>query len=53
MRCERCTSDGPVHYCDVDGFAYYLCQTCALEWDAVAESRPSADATAPEQPPAL
>ncbi|WP_280585007.1 hypothetical protein [Halorubrum sp. Boch-26] len=37
MNCEKCGIDAPVHHCDVDGFAYYLCVTCIEDWDAVAE----------------
>ena len=40
MNCEKCGTDAPVRYYDVDGFAYYLCVTCAEGWDAVTE-RPS------------
>ncbi|MFW6316838.1 MAG: hypothetical protein ACOC06_00025 [Halorubrum sp.] len=45
MNCEKCGTDAPVHHCDVDGFAYYLCVTCVEGWDAVAE-RPEAGAFA-------
>jgi len=47
MNCEKCGADAPVHHCDVDGFAYYLCVTCAESWDAVTErpdTRSAADA---------
>ena len=45
MQCEKCGTDRPVHYCDVDGFAYYLCLRCSTEWDAVqdAQAPPSAE----------
>ena len=48
MNCEKCGIDAPVHYCDVDGFDYYLCATCSEEWDAVAE-RPDAQSSPPER----
>ncbi|MFO8116336.1 MAG: hypothetical protein R6U01_13430 [Halorubrum sp.] len=35
MNCEKCGIDAPVHHCDVDGFAYYLCVTCIEDWNAV------------------
>ena len=43
MNCEKCGEASRVRFCDVDGFAYYLCVTCADEWDAVS-SHPEADA---------
>ena len=48
MNCEKCGIDAPVHYCDVDGFDYYLCATCSEEWDAVAE-RPDAQSSPAER----
>jgi|AntRauTorcE11897_2_1112592.scaffolds.fasta_scaffold00158_24 formate dehydrogenase maturation protein FdhE len=38
MNCERCGEDAPVSHHDVDGFAYYLCVSCAEEWEAVRDA---------------
>ena len=53
MQCEKCGTDRPVHYCDVDGFDYYLCLRCLIEWDAATDAQASPPATSAGQSSAL
>ncbi|WP_158413917.1 hypothetical protein [Halorubrum sp. GN11_10-6_MGM] len=49
MNCERCGVDASLAHRDVDGFAYYLCETCIDGWDAIRGSSPDA-AEGPRSP---
>ncbi|WP_166377321.1 hypothetical protein [Halorubrum sp. BOL3-1] len=50
MNCERCGTDASLTHQDVDGFAYYLCETCVSGWDAVRS--PSAESPDETRSPA-